>query len=48
MADDDASLDKMLGMIDNGAPEVEELAPTTDPIEKATLVLVDEDDEDDH
>ena len=33
MADDDASLDELLGMTDNGTPEVEEVAPTKNPIE---------------
>jgi hypothetical protein len=38
MTDDDASLDELLGINDhNGAPEVQEVAPTKDPIEDATL-----------
>jgi hypothetical protein len=38
MADNDASLDDLLGINDHhGAPEVQEVAPTKDPIEDATL-----------
>ena len=49
MADDDDSTDELLGMIDHGAPEVEEVAPTKaakDPIEDATLDDVEFIDED--
>jgi hypothetical protein len=51
MADDDASLDELLGMIDHhGAPEVEEVAPPApaakDPIEEASLGDVEFIDED--
>jgi hypothetical protein len=39
MADDDASIDELLGINDHhGAPEVQEVAPTAkDPIEEALL-----------
>jgi hypothetical protein len=38
MADDDASLDELLEINDHhGAPEAQEVAPTKDPIEDATL-----------
>jgi hypothetical protein len=38
MAEDDASLDELFGMNDHhGAPKVQEVAPTKDPIEEATL-----------
>jgi hypothetical protein len=38
MAEDDASLDEMLGIHDHhGAPEVQEVAPNKDPIEDAAL-----------
>jgi hypothetical protein len=47
MADDDASLDKVPGIYDHhGVPEVQEVAPTKDPIEDATLddvAFIDED-----
>jgi hypothetical protein len=38
MADDDASLDDLVGINDHhGAPEVQEVVPTKDPIEDASL-----------
>jgi hypothetical protein len=47
MADDDASIDVLLGINDHhGAPEVQEVAPTKDPIEEATLDDVEFIDED--
>jgi hypothetical protein len=47
MADDDASLDEMLGINDHhGAPEVQEVAPNKDPIEDAALDDVEFIDED--
>jgi hypothetical protein len=47
MADDDASLDEVLGINDHhGAPEVQEVAPTKDPIEDASLDDVEFIDED--
>jgi hypothetical protein len=47
MAEDDASLDEMLGINDHhGAPEVQEVAPNKDPIEDAALDDVEFIDED--
>jgi hypothetical protein len=47
MADDDDDLDELLGINDHhGAPEVQEVAPTKDPIEDATLDDVEFIDED--
>jgi hypothetical protein len=47
MADDDASLDELLGINDHhGAPEVQEMAPTKDPTEDACLDDVEFIDED--
>jgi hypothetical protein len=47
MADDDASLDELLGINDHhGAPEVQEVAPNKDPIEDAALDDVEFIDED--
>jgi hypothetical protein len=37
MVNDDISLDELLGMTNHGAPEVQEVAPTKDSFEEASL-----------